>query len=435
MENKNYIPTAPLYDYADNHGTQFNQASSQIPHTNDVRHQESGLGDYSHLSHSSTSSQQLPISNQKSSSESAQLYAAPYEVFKESNNTRSTPTVSTVTCQQQTASSAWCSTMEKVSLFVLLILILILLLSILVVVSSKNSTSGTDYNDPVLIPIRDNCTDRYNEVLLAVNQILDLKYLSFRPASCDDINHILPNSPSGYYYLNTDKAVYCNMEELCGEKGGWTRLGYLNMSDPTQNCPSNLVQMNNSNNNIRICGRIESNSGCSSVALSTNGIEYTQICGRVIGYQKGNTDAFSFNKGIDSTYLDGVSVTRGSESREHIWSFVAGQTSSFSTNYNPNCPCNEGSTVQVPDFIGEHYYCESGNSSPQNNISKFYPDPLWDGKGCLSVESPCCTSEDLPWFHRVYDAPSSSDIELRVCRSGSRKGEDVLIELYEIYVM
>uniref|UniRef100_A0A1X7VJ85 Uncharacterized protein n=1 Tax=Amphimedon queenslandica TaxID=400682 RepID=A0A1X7VJ85_AMPQE len=398
MENKNYIPTAPLYDCADNHGTQLNQASSQILHvTNDARHQESELGDYSRLSHSGSLSQQLPVSNQKPSSESAQLYAAPYEVFnKESDNARSAPKVSTAICQQETA---WCSTIEKVSLFVLLILILIFLVSILAVVSSKNGTSG------------------------------------IYTASCRDINRI-PNSPSGYYSVNTDKTVYCNMEELCGEEGGWTRLGYLNMSDPTQNCPSNFEP--EENNGIRACRKIERAAGCSALNLSTNGIPYTQICGRVIGYQKGKPDALYHStkesEGIDSYYLDGVSITRGSESREHIWSFVAGQTSSVSTNLDSNCPCNNGSTVKVPDFIGEHYYCESGNNSPETSNSKFYPDPLWDGKDCPSVESPCCTSENLPWFHRVYDASSSSDIELRVCRSAGQSKEDILIELYEIYI-
>uniref|UniRef100_A0A1X7VK87 GON domain-containing protein n=1 Tax=Amphimedon queenslandica TaxID=400682 RepID=A0A1X7VK87_AMPQE len=432
MENKNYIPTAPLYDCADNHGTQLNQASSQIPRgTNDcnARHQESELGDYSSLSHSGSLSQQLPVSNQKSSSESSQLYAAPYEVVnKESDNTRSTPKVSTATCQQQTT---WCSTIEKVSLFVLLILILIFLVSILGVVSSKNGTSGiyTGSNGPGLTPTSDNSTD---EILLAVNQILDSKYLFLRPASCLDINRI-PNSPSGYYSVNINKTVYCNMEELCGEKGGWTRLGYLNMSDPTQDCPANFEAR--TFQDIRTCRKTEDSRSCSGLTLSTNGIEYTQICGRVIGYQKGNTDALLHSsEGIDSYYLDGVSITRGSESREHVWSFVAGQTSNVSKHPENNCPCNIESTVQVPDFIGEHYYCESGNNSTETSNSKFYSDPLWDGQDCPSVESPCCTSKDLPWFHRVYDASSSSDIELRVCRNAGQSNEDILIELYEIYI-
>ena len=52
-----------------------------------------------------------------------------------------------------------------------------------------------------------------------------------------------PISPSGVYLLATasskgTKYVYCNMEELCGSGGGWTRLAYLDMSNSTVNCPS-----------------------------------------------------------------------------------------------------------------------------------------------------------------------------------------------------
>ena len=274
-----------------------------------------------------------------------------------------------------------------------------------------------------------------DDILLAVNQLLALKNVTLHSGSCRDINHILPNSPSGYYHVNTDHSIYCNMGELCGEKGGWTRLGFLNMSDSTQDCPSNFE--NTLNDGIRTCRRSIFNRGCTSVNLLTNDIAYTQICGRVIGYQKGETDAlYHSSRGIDSYYLDGVSITRGSAPREHVWSFIAGQTSSAPSNSN-SCPCNTNTgstTVSVPDFIEDHYYCESGNNSQENDEDEFYPDPLWDGKNCLSIESSCCESNDLPWFHRNYNALSASDLELRVCRTANRKNEDILIEMYEIYV-
>uniref|UniRef100_A0A1X7SZ68 Uncharacterized protein n=1 Tax=Amphimedon queenslandica TaxID=400682 RepID=A0A1X7SZ68_AMPQE len=205
------------------------------------------------------------------------------------------------------------------------------------------------------------------------------------------------------------------------------------MSDPTQSCPSNFEEMNHS---IRTCRKTEHDSGCSALTLPINDITYTQICGKVIGYQKGDTDAFLYRSNhnvIDSNYFDGVIITRGSEPREHVWSFISGKGST--TSSESDCPCNDGSAVQVPAFIKDHYYCESGNNDgTQIDNSKFYPDPLWDGENCPSAESPCCTSNNLPWFHRVYDASSSSDIELRVCRSGDRNNEDILIELYEIYI-
>ena len=45
------------------------------------------------------------------------------------------------------------------------------------------------------------------------------------------------------------------------------------------------------------------------------GIHYSQICGRVIGYQFGDSNAFhwpgEFVDDIDTPYIDGVSVTYG----------------------------------------------------------------------------------------------------------------------------
>ena len=55
--------------------------------------------------------------------------------------------------------------------------------------------------------------------------------------ACKDIKTVLPNSPTGYYHVNS-RNIYCNMGELCGTGGGWTRLAYLDMSDSTVNCPT-----------------------------------------------------------------------------------------------------------------------------------------------------------------------------------------------------
>ena len=119
---------------------------------------------------------------------------------------------------------------------------------------------------------------------------------------------------------------------------------------------------------VRACGRATSNIGsCQSVQFPSNGVSYSQVCGRVVGYQ------FATPSGVDAGitdintyYLDGISITHGSP-RKHIWSFLAGfeefQGSVF------NCPCTTGSTQTIiQSFIGTDYmyFCES----------------LWDGKGC-----------------------------------------------------
>uniref|UniRef100_A0A1X7U3C4 Fibrinogen C-terminal domain-containing protein n=1 Tax=Amphimedon queenslandica TaxID=400682 RepID=A0A1X7U3C4_AMPQE len=83
-----------------------------------------------------------------------------------------------------------------------------------------------------------------DEILLVAQDLLVLHNDSTAlPTSCKEIKERQPLSPSGYYILmalNGDGAyeTYCNMGELCGSGGGWTRLAYLDMTDATQNCPS-----------------------------------------------------------------------------------------------------------------------------------------------------------------------------------------------------
>ena len=264
--------------------------------------------------------------------------------------------------------------------------------------------------------------------LLAVDKLLALE----EEISCSDIKKLIPSSPSGYYHVNITQYIYCNMEELCGDEGGWTRLAYLNMSDITQNCPPGLEEWEDEG--IKLCRIDEESKGCKSVKFPTNGIAYTHICGRVIGYQKGLPEALrnqNNRNGINGPYLDGVSITRGSP-REHVWSYIAGQQSDKNRNY---CPCNRGSTIQTQGFIGDHYYCESGSNSTASHSTLYSSDPLWDGKNCLALEAPCCKSPNLPWFHRDYDDATSTDyLELRVCRNARRKDEDIPLQLYEIYI-
>ncbi len=190
---------------------------------------------------------------------------------------------------------------------------------------------------------------------------------------------------------------------------------------------------------MRACGRpINSGGSCSSISFPTQGVEYTEICGRVIGYQFATTDAIGRTADINSYYIDGVSLTRGNP-RQHVWTFMAGlkEDNSFAQG-EYTCPCQTGSqqSDNIPPFVGNDYYCESGNPSiPSGYTRSLYPnDPLWDGEQCNGLESPCCNSAMLPWFHKVLDSPTDDYIEARVCADSSTNDEDVPIELLELYV-
>ena len=252
--------------------------------------------------------------------------------------------------------------------------------------------------------------------------------------TCDDIKKYWPGSPSKNYTIVTKEGtmyIYCNMEELqCGSVG-WTRLAYLNMSNSTETCPSGFRLYQSGG--VRACGRATSSGGsCTSVQFPSNGISYSQVCGRVTGYQYAAPDAIN-NHDINSYYVDGVSITRGSP-RQHVWTLMAGFSDS-STSLNA-CPCNNGSTVSVPSFIGNNYFCESGNTGSGFAYHILYTsDPLWDGQGCGSTESPCCNVPGIPWFHRDYGNTTTTDyIELRVCADQRADWEDSPVSYYEIYV-
>ena len=219
----------------------------------------------------------------------------------------------------------------------------------------------------------------------------------------------------------------------CGGSFGWRRVAFLNMSDPTEECPSPLMEYSST----RVCGREESSGpGCSSVSYTNSGGQYNYVCGRIIGYAFDSPDAFRGGD-IDSTYADGVSVTHG-QPRQHIWSFVAGLDEDNSANAGENCPCdNPANEQQVPSFVGNNYFCETGNPGVWSGrtATLFTDDPLWDAEGC-GPNSECCSFNSPPWFTAQLPSPTSDGIEVRICGSdaGGTAHEDTPIELIELYV-
>ena len=254
-------------------------------------------------------------------------------------------------------------------------------------------------------------------------------------SSCDAILSKWPNSPSGYYNLadvnGHTRHVYCHMETLCGKGGGWRRIASLNMTDPNEKCPTQFRTY--SQDGVRACGRPVTNSGsCVGITFPSKDIEYSQVCGKVIGYQFRYTDGASRGGSINSPYIDGISLTYGN-SRKHIWTFMSGATGSGSYS---RCPCGTTDPRSAPSFVGSHYYCEAGYEGSQEPLdSKIYSsDPLWDGNGCGSSETNCCQRTLIPWFYRSFAHSATNNIEMRICCDNGTHDEDVPVGEYEIYV-
>ena len=260
------------------------------------------------------------------------------------------------------------------------------------------------------------------------------------PSSCQEAYAV---TPSGHY-ATVSGNVYCEMEEICGEVG-WTRLGAYDFSDQEQSCPGSLRLYDE--NDGRGCGRATTNgASCDSIIFPSNGLSYTKVCGKILGYQYKTTDAFNQEFGggdndIESHYVDGVSVTHGAAgSRSHIFTLAAGvfeQAPQTSFDYSPyQCPCIPGSPQGpwVPGFVGTDYYCESG-ASVDDELRIFHTsDLLWDGEQCDGEEGDCCVQPHYPYFYKALGSATSDDIEVRVCADQETDDEDAVLEIAEIYV-
>ena len=227
----------------------------------------------------------------------------------------------------------------------------------------------------------------------------------------------------------------------CGGSTGWRRVAYLNMSDPSQQCPSVWREITTPH---RVCRRRSistsrgSTGGCDGVTYSTGSEQYNQVCGRIIGYQYGIPYAFNLYAGsssIDGVYVVGVSVTHGSP-RQHIWTFAGGFDEQ---DRSRSCPCVTGSTNgnRIPSFVGQNYFCEAGITRWNSNHGVLHPngDPLWDGQGCGPTSS-CCTFNSPPWFNVQLPSPTTDGIEVRLCgeQSGQVQFDDTPVQLIELYV-
>ncbi len=216
----------------------------------------------------------------------------------------------------------------------------------------------------------------------------------------------------------------------CGDVG-WTRVAFLNMSDPAHTCPTGFTEVQSP----RSCSKTVDT--CDSTTFSVSGQQYSKVCGRAIGYQFARTAAF-YGWGattIDGHYLSGISITHGQAgSRTHIWSFAAGIGESLCC-HSEHCPCQlqnpYASKATSPTWVGDDYFCETGNPNTDNPLITHTSDPLWDAQGC-AYGSACC---DHPvYFLKTLPSNTADDIEVRLCGIRGVNDDNTLLELIELYI-
>lgn len=225
--------------------------------------------------------------------------------------------------------------------------------------------------------------------------------------------------------------------------GGWVKVADFNLeTDYSAVCPGEWIKEDI--NGVAHCqlNAISSPSSlCQLATFSTNSISYSQVCGRVKGYQIGRTTGFFLSASdaslpLSSAYLDGVSITYDSQ-RGHVWSFGSGTASTNSGLINTLhlCPCLSEATaseINLPSYIGNNYFCDSGSYN-QSTLREFYhEDPLWDGAGCMPGNG-CC--ERGPYFVSNLTESTCDDLEVRLCTHTEDFGRvNIGVSIIELYV-
>ena len=147
--------------------------------------------------------------------------------------------------------------------------------------------------------------------------------MNYNGLSCEDIYNNNPETgdKSGYYRINGNQWTYCNMTAIAtvmistcgGVGGGWTRIAHYNIT-AGDDCPSGWTK--DTQSGVSFCqppGNDPAGYLCYSTYFTTNGMNYTSVCGRARGYQKGEVWGFwgsttTQGNSIEGSYVDGLSI-------------------------------------------------------------------------------------------------------------------------------
>ena len=191
-------------------------------------------------------------------------------------------------------------------------------------------------------------------IIIIINSPPAQKYTKFIPVLYQDItiSHWL-----------MEKYCHCLLwhgrDQLWYEEGGWTRVAYLNMTEPGTICPSGLTQKGYININHDVCGRPTS----SSAGLWLNLLLHLWS---KLKYVEKREDTSTNHLTVSLNFKDllVLTLTMFSVFQKHT---VVILVNTYGHSYagltetrldSVGCPCNNGNAASSPSFVGNDYYCE-----------------------------------------------------------------------------
>ena len=120
-------------------------------------------------------------------------------------------------------------------------------------------------------------------------------------------------------------------------------------------------------------------------------------------------------------------------SSKHVWTYAAGLSDDYDYKCC-NCPCATIPGPSPPAFVGNDYYCESGDVGTYDIGSYYLSDPLWDGSGCGSGNG-CCAQIGMSWFYRKLQITTAKDFEFCISKNQNFGYEDIAVEKLELFVL
>ena len=235
-----------------------------------------------------------------------------------------------------------------------------------------------------------------------------------------------------------EQGVHCDMTRA---GGGWTRVfifdtreGAIFGNNAQAPCPSNLTAKTFGAGFIG-CAR-PNGGGSQQGLLFLVQHAYTAVMGHVEGIVFGDADAFAGagrSVDVNGVYVDGVSITTGDVTREHVFTLV-GAHPNFDERVN-RCPC-DASATQPPGFVGGDFICDRptlDGARPGNGRAYDVGNPVWD-------TDVCGTSADGFWTRNTASAhDGNDDLELRLMHDQNTDGvanpdENIALTRIELYI-